>query len=98
MHITFFAVTKILLEEQGNSKPTKMKMQLLFKGNGNNLRGFMIGRQLTIASYIFFVAQMTSIKIAKGVGNMFSTLDRRQKLSITSLLRVLFLKIVGLIA
>ena len=65
MYITFFVVAKILLEEQGNSKLTKMKIQLLFKGNGNNLQGVIIGHQLTIASYIFFVAQMTSIKIAE---------------------------------
>ena len=98
MQIAFFAVAKLRAEERGSSKFAKMTAQLLFKGNGNNLPGFMIGRQLTVVSCMFFVARVTSVKMAEGAGNMFGVSDGTQKLFDTGLLGALFLTIVGSIA
>ena len=98
MQIAFFACAKLRAEERGSSKFAKMTAQLLFKGNGNNLPGFMIGRQLTVVSCMFFVARVTSIKMKEGAGNMFGVSDGTQKLFDTGLLGALFLTIVGSIA
>ena len=58
----------------------------------------MIGRQLTVVSCMFFVARVTSVKMAEGAGNMFGVSDGTQKLFNTGLLGDLFLTIVGSIA
>jgi len=98
MQIAFFAVAKLRAEERGSSIFAKKTCALLFKGNGNNLPGFMIGRQLTVVSCMFFVARVTSVKMAEGAGNMFGVSDGTQKLFDTGLLGALFLTIVGSIA
>merc|ERR1712183_84243 len=51
MQIAFFACAKLRAEERGTSKIAKMTAKLLFKGDGNNLPGFMIGRQLVAAAF-----------------------------------------------
>jgi len=76
----------------------KMTAQLLFKGDGNNLPGFMIGRQLSVVSCMFFVARVTSIKMNEGAGNMFGVSDAIQKMFDTGLLGALFLTVVGSIS
>merc|ERR1719296_68531 len=47
---------------------------------------------------MFFVARVTSVKMAEGAGNMFGVSDGTQKLFDTGLLGALFLTIVGSIA
>jgi hypothetical protein len=47
MQIAFFAVAKLPADERGTSFFGRKTCDLLFKGNGQNLPGFMIGRQLT---------------------------------------------------
>merc|ERR1712151_327105 len=98
MQIAFFACAKLRAEERGTSKIAKMTAKLLFKGDGNNLPGFMIRRQLTVVSCMFFVARVTSVKMAEGAGNMFGVSDGTQALFDTSLLGALFLTIVGSIS
>jgi len=98
MQIAFFATAKLRPDERGSSVFAKKTCALLFKGNGNNLPGFMIGRQLTVVSCMFFVARVTSVKMADGAGNMFGISDGTQKLFDTGLLGALFLTIVGSIA
>jgi len=98
MQIAFFACAKLRAEERGTNKFAKLTAGLLFKGDGNNLPGFMIGRQLTVVSCMFFVARVTSVKMAEGAGNMFGVSDGTQKLFDTGLLGALFLTIVGSIA
>jgi len=98
MQIAFFAVAKLRAEDRGNSRCAKMTAQLLFKGDGNNLPGFMIGRQLSVVSCMFFVARVTSVKMAEGAGNMFGVSDAIQKMFETGLLGALFLTVVGSIS
>jgi hypothetical protein len=98
MQIAFFACAKLRAEERGTSKFAKMTANLLFKGDGNNLPGFMIGRQLTVVSCMFFVARVTSVKMKEGAPNMFGVSDGVQELFNSGLLGALFLTIVGSIA
>jgi len=69
MQIAFFAVAKVTKEERGSAKFAKMTCDLLFKGKGRNLPGFMIGRQLCVVFCMFVVARVTSLNIAPGQGN-----------------------------
>ena len=79
MQIAFFAVAKIPASERGNSFFAKKTCDLLFKGNGQNLPGFMIGRQLTVVSCFFVVARVTTLDIEPGLGNnVFGIRDSSQ--------------------
>merc|ERR1711862_297598 len=98
MQIAFFACAKLKPDDRGTNKIAKMTAGLLFKGDGNNLPGFMIGRQLTVVSCMFFVARVTSVKMAEGAGNMFGVSDPIQKMFNTGLLGALFLTVVGSIS
>ena len=69
MQIAFFAVAKLPANERGTSFFGKKTCDLLFKGNGQNLPGFMIGRQLTVVSSFFIVGTITSLNITPGEGN-----------------------------
>merc|ERR1712071_127513 len=69
MQIAFFAVAKLPANERGTSFFGKKTCDLLFKGNGQNLPGFMIGRQLTVVSSFFIVGTITSLNIPPGEGN-----------------------------
>ena len=75
-----------------------MTAGLLFKGDGNNFPGFMIGRQLTVVSCMFFVARVTSVKMDEGAGNLFGVKDGIQALFDSGLLGALFFTIVGSIS
>lgn len=61
MQIAFFAVAKITEEERGKAKCAKMTCDLLYTGEGMNLPGFMIGRQLCVVSCMFFIARVTTV-------------------------------------
>ena len=98
MQIAFFAVAKIPASERGESAWALKTCHLLFRGEGNNLPGFMIGRQLTVVSCMFFVARVTSVKIPEGGENIFGSPDGLQELYNTGLLGALFLTIVGSIS
>jgi silicon transporter len=79
MQIAFFAVAKIPASERGNSVFGKKTCDLLFKGNGQNLPGFMIGRQLTVVASFFLVGSFTSLTIMPGEGNnIFGVSDGAQ--------------------
>ncbi|KAL7501726.1 hypothetical protein ACHAXN_000004, partial [Cyclotella atomus] len=79
MQIAFFAVAKIPASERGNSVFGKKTCDLLFKGNGQNLPGFMIGRQLTVVASFFLVGSFTSLTITPGEGNnIFGVSDGAQ--------------------
>jgi silicon transporter len=69
MQIAFFAVAKVTKEERGSAKFAQMTCDLLFKGKGRNLPGFMIGRQLCVVFCMFVVARVTSLNIVPGQGN-----------------------------
>jgi len=79
MQIAFFAVSKLSEEERGESKFAKMTCDLLFKGKGRNLAGFMIGRQLCVVSCFFVVARVTTLNIGEDDENIFGVSDGLQK-------------------
>merc|ERR1712127_60338 len=97
MQIAFFAMAKLPESERGDSYWAKKTCQLLFKGEGNNLPGFMIGRQLCVVSCMFFVARVTSVD-TKGGENIFGVPDGLQALFNTGLLGALMLTIIGSIS
>jgi len=79
MQIAFFAVSKIQESERGDSVWAKRTCELLFRGEGHNLPGFMIGRQLCVVSCMFFVARVTSVSIPEGEDNVFGVSDGLQE-------------------
>jgi len=80
MQIAFFAVAKLPANERGTSFFGQKTSELLFKGNGNNLAGFMIGRQLTVVFSFFLVGAITGLNIPEGQGNnIFGIKDSAQK-------------------
>jgi len=80
MQIAFFAVAKLPASERGTSFFGKKTCDLLFKGNGQNLPGFMIGRQLTVVASFFLVASITGLNITPGEGNnIFGIQDSAQQ-------------------
>jgi len=62
-------VAKLPANERGTSFFGQKTCELLFKGNGRNLPGFMIGRQLTVVASFFLVASITGLNITPGEGN-----------------------------
>eukprot|EP00571_Detonula_confervacea_P008905 CAMPEP_0172328204 /NCGR_PEP_ID=MMETSP1058-20130122/60231_1 /TAXON_ID=83371 /ORGANISM="Detonula confervacea, Strain CCMP 353" /LENGTH=289 /DNA_ID=CAMNT_0013045307 /DNA_START=130 /DNA_END=999 /DNA_ORIENTATION=+ len=80
MQIAFFAVAKLPADERGTSFFGNKTCDLLFKGNGQNLPGFMIGRQLTVVFSFFLVASITGLAIEPGQGNnIFGISDSAQE-------------------
>merc|ERR1712045_655757 len=98
MQIAFFAVAKLPANERGSSVFALKTCHLLFTEEGNNLPGFMIGRQLCVVSCMFFVARVTSVEIEEGEENIFGVGDGLQEFFNTGLLGALALTIVGSIA
>lgn len=81
MQIAFFAVAKLPANERGTSFFGQKTCELLFKGNGQNLPGFMIGRQLTVVCSFFLVASITGLNIKPDgrENNIFGISDGAQK-------------------
>jgi hypothetical protein len=98
MQIAFFAVAKVTKEERGDSFFAKKTCELLFRGKGKNLAGFMIGRQLCVVSCMFFVARITSVEIEDGEDNIFGVGQTAQELFNTGLLGAVITTIVGSIS
>mmetsp|Transcript_16774 Transcript_16774/g.24451 ORF Transcript_16774/g.24451 Transcript_16774/m.24451 type:complete len:494 (+) Transcript_16774:71-1552(+) len=95
MQIAFFAVAKVEDSERGEAKFAKMTCDILFGGTGNNLPGFMIGRQLCVVSCMFFIARVTSVSIPDGENNIFGVSDGLQEFFNTGLLGAIITTIVG---
>jgi len=95
MQIAFFAVARIPASERGDSMWAKKTCELLFRGEGYNMPGFMIGRQLCVVSCMFFIARVTSVDIGvdevTGLAedNIFGVNDGLQELFATGLLGAL---------
>merc|ERR1711892_1389031 len=98
MQIAFFAVAKKTSAERGEGIFAKKTCALLYFGEGNNLPGFMIGRQLMVVSCMFFVARVTSVKLEGDEENIFGVSDAAQELFNTGLLGALMLTILGSIS
>mmetsp|Transcript_7558 Transcript_7558/g.15190 ORF Transcript_7558/g.15190 Transcript_7558/m.15190 type:complete len:511 (+) Transcript_7558:164-1696(+) len=95
MQIAFFAVTKIKKEDRGDKKFAKMTCELLFKGKGRNLPGFMIGRQLSVVTCFFVIARVTTLSIAEGEGNLWGVPDALQNFFNTGFLGAIITTILG---
>jgi hypothetical protein len=98
MQIAFFAVAKLRKEDRGNAKCAQMTCDLLYKGKGMNLPGFMIGRQLCVVSCFFVIARVTTIKMKDGEPNIFGVSDWVQNLFNTGLLGAVITTILGSIS
>jgi silicon transporter len=98
MQIAFFAVAKIEEKDRGDHKCAKMTCDLLFKGKGHNLPGFMIGRQLCVVSCFFIIARVTSLAVPEGEENIFGVSDGMQAFFDTGLCGALITTILGSIA
>ena len=98
MQIAFFAVAKLTKEERGTNFFALKTCDLLYSGDGHNLPGFMVGRQLCVVSCMFFVARVTSVKIEEGEENVFGVPKGIQQLFNTGFLGALFLTILGSIS
>ena len=63
MQIAFIAVSKLPIHERG-SHPMAMKTcELLFRGEGTNLPGFMYGRQILVTLCFFILAHITTLNV-----------------------------------
>jgi len=98
MQIAFFAVAKKTPAERGEGVFAKKTCALLYFGEGNNLPGFMIGRQLLVVSCMFFVARVLSVRLEGDETNIFGVSDGAQALFDTGLLGALLLTIIGSIS
>ena len=98
MQIAFFAVSKLTVEERNASAWSKRTCDLLFKGDGRNLAGFMVGRQLCVVSCFFFAARATTMDIAEGESNVMGVPDAIQEFFNTGLLGAFITTIVASIA
>lgn len=82
MQIAFFAVAKLPRSERGKHEWCMKTCHLLFKGEGKNLPGFMIGRQLCVVSCFFFAARVTSLNVDTSLDdseNVFGVSDAVQQ-------------------
>ena len=99
MQIAFFAVAKIPAADRGESIWSKKTCNLLYSGDGNNLPGFMVGRQLCVVSCMLFIARVTSVKVAEdGSENIFGVTNGFQELFNTGLLGAFITTIVASIS
>jgi hypothetical protein len=69
MQIAFFAVAKLKKTDRGEAKFAKMTCDLLFRGTGKNLAGFMIGRQFCVTLCFFVAARATTITTDVSAGD-----------------------------
>jgi silicon transporter len=98
MQIAFFAVAKLPKSDRGDSKFARLTCDLLFEGEGNNLPGFMIGRQLCVVSCFFIIARVTTLDVADEDENIFGVSDGLQAFFNTGLLGAIITTIVGSIS
>ena len=61
MQIAFFTVAKIPAAERADRPWAQRTVDVLFKGEGRNLPGFMVGRQMTVTLCFFIVGRILSI-------------------------------------
>jgi len=80
MQIAFFAVSKYREEDRGSSPVARKVCAILFDGDGHNLPGFMVGRQMTVTLCFFVIARVTTLNVVPGEGdNVFGVSDGMQE-------------------
>mmetsp|Transcript_5005 Transcript_5005/g.7509 ORF Transcript_5005/g.7509 Transcript_5005/m.7509 type:complete len:539 (-) Transcript_5005:137-1753(-) len=85
MQIAFFAVSKLPASERAKSPWAMKTVDMLFRGEGRNLPGFMVGRQMTVTLCFFIVGRILSIQVDLDAedhttdDNIFGVPDAMQK-------------------
>ena len=100
MQIAFFAMAKLSKEEQSDH-PMAMKVcDILFGGDGRNLPGFMVGRQICVTLCFFIIARVTSLNVDTDAGEetIFGVSNGIQQFFNTGLLGAVITTIVGSIS
>lgn len=95
MQIAYFAISKLTKAEREQSYFAKQTCHLLFKNNARGLAAFMIGRQLSVVSCMFFVARISSVSMDPNAENIFGVSDSTQKLFDTGLLGAVVTALIG---
>jgi len=96
MQIAFFALTKMAKEDRGDNTFVKMTCKLLFRGGGENLPGFMVGRQVCVVTCYFIIARITTQNVTVGEGkNVFGIPDALQEFLNTGLIAAVIVTVLG---
>jgi len=98
MQIAFFATARMTEEERAKSTWAKKTCDVIFEGDGRNLPGFMIGRQMCVTLCFFIIARVTTVQLNPGDPNIFGVSDLTQSFFETGLLGALITTIVASIA
>jgi len=96
MQIAFFAVAKMTEEERAQHHWAKKTCDILFEGDGRNLPGFMVGRQMCVTLCFFIVARVTTVTAPEeGEDNIFGVSNSMQSFLETGLLGALITTIIA---
>jgi hypothetical protein len=80
MQIAFFAVSNLPAGERGTHPMAMKTCKLLFRGEGRNLLGFMVGRQMTVTLCFFVIVCVTTLAAEISVDDhIFGVSDPIQK-------------------
>ena len=73
--------------------------EVLFRGEGRNLPGFMVGRQMTVTLCFFIIARVTTLNVTPGTGeNVFGVPDGVQEFFNLGFLGAIITTILGSIS
>jgi hypothetical protein len=99
MQIAFFAVSKLSKSERGEHPMAMKTCELLFRGEGRNLPGFMVGRQMSVTLCFFVIARVTTLNVEIGTGeNIFGVSDSIQRFFNMGFLGAIITTILGSIS
>lgn len=99
MQIAFFAVAKLPQNQRGKHPMATKTCELLFRGEGRNLPGFMVGRQMCVTLCFFVIARVTTLNVEIGVDdNIFGVSDPIQKFFNMGFLGAIITTILGSIS
>jgi hypothetical protein len=79
IQISLFPVSKLPEKERSHGVIANHICHLIFDGNGQNLPGFMVGRQLTVVICFFLVGSITGMNVTEETGNIFGVSDSAQE-------------------
>ena len=100
MQIAFYAVAKRPRAELVDHPNVMKTCDLLFRGEGRNLPGFMIGRQICVTMCFFFIARITTLDVREEQGGetVFGVSWGLQRFFNTGLLGTIITTVVGSIS
>ena len=98
MQIAFFWAAKLKADQRGDHPMAKRVCNCLFKGEGKNLPGFMVGRQMCVTLCFFIIARVTTINVGEGEENIFGVNDTFQNFFNTGFLGAIITTILGSIS